>query len=113
MRRLRRPDAGYTDRDAQLWRRLTKQVRIAQHAPHADSTPLHKAARAACKAVPPTGFAIRDSVFLALILGAQAFGHPDREGKAAALAELAARADAILDREAAPPPRRPRSDIDG
>lgn len=111
--RRHRPDPRYTDRDARLWRRLVKTVRVAMRAPLADSTPLHKAAKACCKAVPPTGHAIRGSSFLDLILKAQAFGHPLREAKAAELGRLADGVEAILDQAGAPPVLRSRVDLDG
>lgn len=115
-RRQRRPDdARYTERDERLWRRLVKAVRAAAHAPNADSTPLHKAGKACCRAVPPAGYAVRGSVFLRLAVSAQSFGHPNREAKAAQLAGMAEEIEAALDAAAQPTfhQRRPRADIDG
>lgn len=115
-RRPRRPDDGkYLEKDARKWRRLVKLARRQMWGPLADAETLRKAAEACARAVPPPGYATRDSRFLALTLAARGFcqvASADREAKAAALAALADVCEAALNGPE-PPDRPARADIFG
>ena len=125
-RRKRRADDGrFLPKDAAMWRRLIVKARAAARHPKANADGLGQAASRCAKAVPPPGYAHRDSCFLRLTVKAALVWSTRGEARTAAAAELQALADqcegaldAALDRaadRAAGGERRSRErkDIDG
>lgn len=108
-------DGRFMARDAKLWRRLIKHVRVVVAAPFGDTTQLYKAADACGRCVPPAGHAHRGSAFLQLVLQGRSFGRLANADRAAKAPELKALADACDQALSAPPPeaRPPRADIFG
>lgn len=110
LRRKRRPDDGrYLPKDRAVWKRLVRWARSAARDPRRYGPELAAAATAAARAVPPPGYATRESVFLQLLTRGRVFSTTLAEKRAALAAELealAARCAEILDAPAAEPRRR-------
>ncbi len=117
-RRKRRPDdSRFLPKDVAAWRRLIRQARQAARNPKAFADALGAAASACSKAVPPPGYAVRDSVFLRLTLKGHQVWQARGEAREAAASELLALAEACAAALDDPPSderrSRERKDIDG
>lgn len=113
-RRPRRADdARFLPKDAAAWAKLIARARAAAVNPNRFADVLGKASHACGRAVPPPGYAIRSSVFLALVLKAHAVWAARGETRAALAAELPDLADRCqLALDGAGGERRSRADID-
>lgn len=115
-RRPRRPDDGrFLPKDAAAWRRLIVKARQAARNPRQFADGVGAAATRCAKAVPPPGYAHRESCFLRLLLKGMAVWQSTGEARVAHAAELEALADqcaAVLDGDGSRE-RRSRADIDG
>lgn len=94
-RRKRRADDGrFLPRDALTWRRLIQAARRAARAPAKYGVDVRAKADRAGRAVPPPGYAHRESPFLQLIAKARLFWPADPERQAEIGPELARLAEA-------------------
>lgn len=112
-RRARRADDGrFLPKDAAVWRRLIRCARAVVKDRARNAEAAAAASNKASRAVPPPGFANRESIFLQLVVKARmAFpGWSERPpGWAVELAGLADQCAAVLDA----PVVRERKDIEG
>lgn len=115
-RRKRRPDDGrFMPKDALAWRRLVQAARRAARNPAKYGVDVAAKADRAARAVPPAGYAHRESPFLQLVVKARLFwpASTARQAELGPVLELLAeRCGNILERPIGGE-RRSRADIDG